>query len=46
MSSSLKWIIYTVLGISILLISFVAYGVYLFYKLKCFVLKRGYSYEI
>ncbi|PFV78453.1 hypothetical protein COL05_18735 [Bacillus sp. AFS059628] len=29
MSSSLKWIIYTVLGISILLISLVAYGIYL-----------------
>ncbi|OOZ91087.1 hypothetical protein BHL25_01470 [Bacillus cereus] len=28
MSSSLKWIIYTVLGISILLISFVAYGIF------------------
>ncbi|PEO20707.1 hypothetical protein CN546_05035 [Bacillus wiedmannii] len=27
----LKWIIYTVLGISILLILFVAYGVYLYF---------------
>ncbi|EFI64907.1 hypothetical protein ACVWY7_002973 [Bacillus sp. TE9106W] len=31
MSSSLKWIIYTVLGISILLISFVAYGIFLYF---------------
>ncbi|ADY22424.1 hypothetical protein BK722_16925 [Bacillus thuringiensis serovar finitimus] len=31
MSSSLKWIIYTVLGIFILLILFVAYGVYLYF---------------
>ncbi|PFS66692.1 hypothetical protein COK41_06990 [Bacillus cereus] len=31
MSSNVKWIIYTVLGISILLISFVAYGVYLYF---------------
>ncbi|AAS42170.1 hypothetical protein BCE_3260 [Bacillus cereus ATCC 10987] len=31
MSSSLKWIIYTVLSISILLILFVAYGIYLYF---------------
>ncbi|PDZ04609.1 hypothetical protein COE20_20630 [Bacillus cereus] len=31
MSSNVKWIIYTVLGISMLLISFVAYGVYLYF---------------
>ncbi|TXS01055.1 hypothetical protein DN390_08095 [Bacillus sp. SH7-1] len=31
MSSNLKWIIYTVLGISILFILFVAYGVYLYF---------------
>lgn len=31
MSSNLKWMIYTVLGIFILLILFVAYGVYLYF---------------
>ncbi|OJE51605.1 hypothetical protein BAQ48_11055 [Bacillus luti] len=31
MSSNLKWIIYTVLSISILLIVFVAYGVYSYF---------------
>ncbi|ANS48843.1 hypothetical protein CN971_03580 [Bacillus thuringiensis] len=31
MNSNLKWIIYTVLGISILLILFVVYGVYLYF---------------
>ncbi|OLR79846.1 hypothetical protein BTO25_28990 [Bacillus sp. MB366] len=31
MNSNLKWIIYTVLGISILLILFVGYGVYLYF---------------
>ncbi|PGW28775.1 hypothetical protein COD88_10370 [Bacillus cereus] len=31
MNSNLKWIIYTVLGISILFILFVAYGVYLYF---------------
>ncbi|AGE78357.1 hypothetical protein DF16_orf03459 [Bacillus thuringiensis serovar kurstaki str. YBT-1520] len=31
MNSNLKWIIYTVLGISILLILFVAYGVYSYF---------------
>ncbi|PFF86412.1 hypothetical protein COD90_17365 [Bacillus cereus] len=31
MSSNVKWIIYTVLSISILLITFVAYGVYLYF---------------
>ncbi|TXR66435.1 hypothetical protein DN395_06445 [Bacillus sp. AR18-7] len=31
MSSNLKWIIYTVLSISILFILFVAYGVYLYF---------------
>ncbi|PEA08530.1 hypothetical protein COI75_04820 [Bacillus cereus] len=31
MSSNLKWIIYTILSISILLISFVAYGVYSYF---------------
>ncbi|PGU41623.1 hypothetical protein COD91_19820 [Bacillus cereus] len=31
MSSNVKWIIYTVLGISMLLISFVDYGVYLYF---------------
>ncbi|PEC83062.1 hypothetical protein COK00_01830 [Bacillus cereus] len=31
MSSNVKWIIYTVLGISILFILFVAYGVYLYF---------------
>ncbi|PFW59663.1 hypothetical protein COL13_00310 [Bacillus cereus] len=31
MSSNIKWIIYTVLSISILLIVFVAYGVYSYF---------------
>ncbi|KPU58429.1 hypothetical protein COJ27_10870 [Bacillus cereus] len=31
MSSNVKWIIYTVLSISILLILFVAYGIYLYF---------------
>ncbi|AIY76497.1 hypothetical protein CN324_13655 [Bacillus anthracis] len=31
MSSNLKWMIYTILGIFILLILFVAYGVYLYF---------------
>ncbi|EOP95431.1 hypothetical protein COJ09_12685 [Bacillus thuringiensis] len=31
MNSNLKWIIYMVLGISILLILFVAYGVYSYF---------------
>ncbi|AXY09191.1 hypothetical protein CN272_13370 [Bacillus anthracis] len=31
MSSNLKWIIYMILGIFILLILFVAYGVYLYF---------------
>ncbi|ALQ68792.1 hypothetical protein BK772_06495 [Bacillus thuringiensis serovar finitimus] len=31
MSSNVKWIIYTVLGISILFVLFVAYGVYLYF---------------
>ncbi|MBG9829801.1 hypothetical protein CN611_18920 [Bacillus wiedmannii] len=31
MSSNLQWIIYTVLGIAILLILFVTYGVYLYF---------------
>ncbi|EOO67070.1 hypothetical protein SAMN04488576_108210 [Bacillus sp. cl25] len=31
MNSNLKWIIYTVLGISILLILFVAYEVYSYF---------------
>ncbi|KXY58202.1 hypothetical protein AT278_01795 [Bacillus cereus] len=31
MNSNLKWIIYTVLGISILLILFAAYGVYSYF---------------
>ncbi|PFN27630.1 hypothetical protein COJ50_07875 [Bacillus cereus] len=33
MSSNLKWIIYTILSISILLILFVAYGVYSYFTL-------------
>ncbi|KMP77782.1 hypothetical protein COO17_16775 [Bacillus wiedmannii] len=31
MSTNVKWTIYTVLSISILLISFVAYGIYLYF---------------
>ncbi|EHL75401.1 hypothetical protein HMPREF1014_01710 [Bacillus sp. 7_6_55CFAA_CT2] len=31
MNSNLKWIIYTALGISILLILFAAYGVYSYF---------------
>ncbi|PKJ55653.1 hypothetical protein CWE34_12595 [Bacillus sp. SN10] len=31
MSSNLKWIIYKILGILILLILFVVYGVYLYF---------------
>ncbi|PEX81489.1 hypothetical protein CN450_24500 [Bacillus cereus] len=31
MSSDLKWIIYTILSISILLILFLAYGVYSYF---------------
>ncbi|AVP47860.1 hypothetical protein C2I25_23600 [Bacillus cereus] len=31
MNSNLKWIIYTVFGISILLILFVVYGVYSYF---------------
>ena len=31
MSSNVKWIIYTVLSVSILFIVFVAYGVYLYF---------------
>ncbi|ASZ17199.1 hypothetical protein CK938_11570 [Bacillus cereus] len=31
MSSNLKWMIYTILSIFILLILFVAYGVYLYF---------------
>lgn len=32
MSSNVKWTIYTVLSISMLLILFVAYGVYLYFN--------------